>query len=122
MAGFVQIIEMQTSRIDEVMALTDELRSRASEGATVRRGTYTRDRDRAGYYMAILEFDSYAQRYDSSGERVGSEFRINDTTEGTQIAVGLATLADGGFAAAWNGNGPGDSDGIFGKTYDWLFI
>ncbi|HYI70286.1 MAG TPA: hypothetical protein VEX87_11100 [Skermanella sp.] len=66
--------------------------------------------------------DPHAQRYDSSGERVGSEFRINDTTEGTQIAVGLATLADGGFAAAWNGNGPGDSDGIFGKTYDWLFI
>jgi hypothetical protein len=66
--------------------------------------------------------DPHAQRYDSSGERVGSEFRINDTTDGTQIPIGLATLADGGFAAAWNGKGPGDSDGIFGKTYDWLFI
>ncbi len=48
MAGFVQIIELQTSRIDEVMALTDELRSRATEGSTVQRGTYTRDMDRPG--------------------------------------------------------------------------
>lgn len=36
--------------------LTDELRSRASEGSTVRRGTYTEDMDRAGYYVAIIEF------------------------------------------------------------------
>ena len=74
MAGFVQIIEIQTSRIDEVMALTDELRSTASEGATVRRGTYTRDRDRAGYYMTIIEFDSYESAMQNSNRPETSDF------------------------------------------------
>ncbi len=74
MAGFVQIIEIQTSRIDEVMGLTDELRSRASEGSTVRRGTYTRDLDRAGYYMAIIEFDSYESAMQNSNRPETGDF------------------------------------------------
>ncbi len=74
MAGFVQIIEIQTSRIDEVMALTDELRSRDSEGSTVRRGTYARDQDRAGYYMAIIEFDSYESAMQNSSRHETSDF------------------------------------------------
>ncbi len=74
MAGFVQIIEIQTSRIDELMALTEELRSRASDGSTVRRGTYTEDMDRAGYYMAIIEFDSYESAMENSNRPETSEF------------------------------------------------
>ncbi len=74
MAGFVQVIEIRTSRIDEVMALTDELRSKASEGSTVLRGTYTRDRDRAGYYMTIIEFDSYESAMQNSNRPETSDF------------------------------------------------
>jgi quinol monooxygenase YgiN len=74
MAGFVQIIEIQTSRIDEVIALTDEMRARASEESTVRRGTYTRDTDRAGYYMAIIEFDSYESAMQNSNRPETGDF------------------------------------------------
>ena len=43
MAGFIQIIEMQTSRIDEVEALIGELRNRLDDGgcSASRRGTMT---------------------------------------------------------------------------------
>lgn len=74
MAGFVQVIEIQTKRIDEVLALTDELRSRAAEGSTVRRGTYTEDRDQAGRYMAIVEFDSFESAMENSNRPETGEF------------------------------------------------
>ena len=83
MAGFVQVIEIQTSRIDELMALTDEMRSRASEGSTVRRGTYTEDMDRAGYYMAIIEFDSHESAMANSNRQETSDF-----------SAGMAELCD----------------------------
>ena len=61
MAGFTQIIEMQTSRIDEVEALIRELRNRLDDGrsSAPRRGTITADRDREGFYLSVVEFDSY---------------------------------------------------------------
>jgi len=61
MAGFVQIIEFKTSRIDEIKALGEEMRAqRAAGGASsVRRGTFTADRDRPGHYLNVIEFDSY---------------------------------------------------------------
>jgi len=61
MAGFMQIIEMQTSRIEEVEALIRELRDRLDDGGSSapRRGTMTADRDREGFYLSVIEFDSY---------------------------------------------------------------
>lgn len=58
MAGFIQIIEMKTSRIDEFDALLDELRSSGGP-MPMNRATTTADRDRPGYYLNIIEFDSY---------------------------------------------------------------
>ena len=55
MAGFTQIIEMQTSRIDEVEALIRERLVRTGAGD----GTVTADGDRDGLYLSIVEFDSY---------------------------------------------------------------
>ena len=74
MPGFVQIIEIQTSRIDEIRALIQELRSTASEGATVRRGTWTEDMDRSGYYVSIVEFDSYESAMANSNRPQTKEF------------------------------------------------
>ena len=56
MAGFIQIIEFQTSRIDEIQALTDERSLAQQPGSTVVRVTITADRDRPGYYLTIAEF------------------------------------------------------------------
>jgi hypothetical protein len=68
MAGFTQIIEMQTSRIDEVEALLRELRSRLDDGrsSAPRRGTLTADRDREGFYLSIVEFDSHESAEENS--------------------------------------------------------
>jgi hypothetical protein len=86
MAGFVQIVEYQTSRIDEVTAIVEKFRDdRLSQGdTTVGRGTATADRDRPGYYLSILEFDSYESAMENSNRP--------DTTE---FAARMAELCDG---------------------------
>lgn len=53
----------------------------------------------------------YGRRYDAGGNALDSEFRINATTAGTQIAQSLigsqdvATLADGHVVQVWSGTG-----------------
>ncbi|MDQ4093571.1 MAG: hypothetical protein M3143_09275 [Actinomycetota bacterium] len=83
MAGFIQIIEYQTSRIDEVQALIDERRFQAGD-TTVRRGTMTADRDRPGYYLTIIEFDSYEAAMENSNR-----------PETGELAAKMAKLCDG---------------------------
>jgi hypothetical protein len=75
MAAFVQIIEMQTSRIDEVEGLIRELRDRLDDGrsSSPRRGVITADRDRPGFYLSIVEFDSYDAAMENSGRPEVSE-------------------------------------------------
>jgi hypothetical protein len=67
---FVQILEYQTSRVDEIAALAKEFReemaAKAVGGAKPLRGTITTDRDRPGYYLSIIEFDSYEAAMESS--------------------------------------------------------
>jgi len=82
MAGFVQIIEIKTSRIDEMDALVEELRSRG-EAMPMVRATMTADRDRPGYYLNILEFDSYEQAMENSNR-----------PETTEMAGKMASLCD----------------------------
>jgi hypothetical protein len=76
MGGFVQIIEMQTSRIDEIEELLRELRNRLDEGrsSAPRRGTITEDRDRPGFYISIVEFDSYEAAMENSGRPEVNEY------------------------------------------------
>ncbi len=84
MAGFIQIIEYQTSRIDEVQALIEERRSQMAGDTTVRRGTLTADRDRPGYYLSIIEFDSYESAMENSNR-----------PETRELAASMAKLCDG---------------------------
>lgn len=75
MAGFVQIIEFETSRIDEVRALSDKMQEQASsEGTTVRRASYTQDRDRPNTYVSVVEFDSYESAMENSNSPRTQEF------------------------------------------------
>src|SRR5262245_15727305 len=60
----------------------------------------------------------FAQRYDNTGLRRGSEFRVNAFTTGTQRSPSVVAAADGDFVVVWAGQGPGDSYGIFGQRYD----
>jgi quinol monooxygenase YgiN len=84
MAGFIQIIEFRTSRIDEIQALADERSGQLREGSTAHRVTVTADRDRPGYYLTIAEFDSYESAMENSNRPETSEF-----------AAQMAKLCDG---------------------------
>lgn len=56
---FIQIIEMRTSRIDELQALEDEW-EKATEGKrTLRRAVVTRDRNDPDRYLVLAFFDDY---------------------------------------------------------------
>lgn len=82
MAGFVQIIEMKTSRIDEIDALVDEMRSQGGPMPMVR-AIMTADRDRPDHYLSILEFGSYAEAMENSNR-----------PETTELSMRLAALCD----------------------------
>ena len=76
MAGFVQIIEFQTSRRDEVEALGREIRDRLDDGrpSSPKRGTIVADRDRPNYYLNIVEFDSHEAAMENSSRPEVGEF------------------------------------------------
>ena len=59
MAGFVQIIEMKTSRYDEVDKLTDEWRAQTQGRRATGRAMVTKDRDKPNTYVVVVEFPSY---------------------------------------------------------------
>ncbi|HEX7744033.1 MAG TPA: hypothetical protein VF462_02060 [Micromonosporaceae bacterium] len=58
---FVQVIEYETDRPDEIRALGDEWsREQPAEGPPVR-VIMSQDRDNPGHFMMVVEFDSYEQ-------------------------------------------------------------
>jgi hypothetical protein len=76
MSGFIQIIEIQTSRYDEVEALGKDIRGRLDDGSpsSPLRGTIVADRDRPGVYLNIVEFDSYEAAMENSSRPETGEF------------------------------------------------
>lgn len=82
MAEFVQIIEIKTSRIEEVDALVEELRASGGQMPMVR-ALMAADRDRPGHYLSILEFDSYEEAMANSNK-----------PETTEMAQRMAALCD----------------------------
>lgn len=73
MAGFVQIIEFKTSRVNEIRDLVAEMGSRLGTGSALR-GTVTADLDRPGYYLNIVEFDSRHSAMENSARPEVGEF------------------------------------------------
>ncbi|APZ93269.1 PKD domain-containing protein [Fuerstiella marisgermanici] len=59
----------------------------------------------------------FAQRYDASGNPLGSEFLVNTTTVGEQIDPAVAMHESGSFVITWTGH-DGSSFGIFGQRFD----
>ena len=61
----------------------------------------------------------YARRFDAGGSALTNEFQVNATASGTQkdsvIAMDQAT---GDFVIAWQGEGPGDTAGIFFRRFN----
>ncbi|WP_328870573.1 hypothetical protein OHT76_10950 [Streptomyces sp. NBC_00287] len=59
---FVQIIDFETERLDEMEQLLEGARERAAgrEGGPTHR-TLLKDRDTPGRYLAVIEFESYEE-------------------------------------------------------------
>lgn len=82
MAGFVQIIEIKTSRIDEVDSLVEEMRAGGGPMPMLR-ATMTADRDQPDRYLSILEFESYESAMENSNK-----------PETAELAQRMASLCD----------------------------
>ncbi len=74
MAEFVQLMEIKTSRIDEVNVLVRKMVEKRGDRFLAGRAVHAADRDRAGYYFAIVEFDSYEEAMRNSNDPATGEF------------------------------------------------
>jgi quinol monooxygenase YgiN len=83
---FVQIMEFQTSRTDEMDAVEEEWRKATEGKRTLSRELKAQDRDRPGTYVVIAEFPSYE-----------AAMKNNDLPETQKIAEQMAKLAEGGI-------------------------
>jgi uncharacterized protein YfaQ (DUF2300 family) len=60
----------------------------------------------------------YGQRFDSNGNKVGSEFQVNTWTTDDQTNPSITSLSNGGFVVVWQSNGQDGSDfGVFGRIF-----
>ncbi len=84
MAKFIQIIEFQTSRPDEVETLHDQWQRETEGKRTADRVTITRDRDRPGTCIIVAEFASYDEA-----------MKNNDLPQTQRISEQMMKLADG---------------------------
>ncbi len=81
---FVQIVELVTSKPDEVEALVGEWLAQTKGRRTAQRGTFTKDRDRTDTYVQIVEFPSHRDAMANS-----------DLPETAAFAEQLAQLCEG---------------------------
>ncbi|MEZ0374456.1 MAG: fibronectin type III domain-containing protein [Candidatus Sericytochromatia bacterium] len=65
-------------------------------------------------YDPTYDYDIYGQRYNSSGTAVGSEFRVNSYTTGTQEGAVVSMDNNGDFVVAWESD---SQDGSFDSVY-----
>jgi hypothetical protein len=105
MARFVQIIEFQTSRIQEIEELERPSRTEGSAAPAFRRIVATADRERPGTYLTIVEFDSYESAMENSARPETSDF-----------AAKMAALCDGppvfrNLDVRWEDTGEADAGG-----------
>ena len=95
--GFIQIIEYQTSRIEEVEALGKEFREQSAQATGVAkplRGTVTADQDRPGFYLSIIEFESAEAAMEASNRPETQEFfgRLSGLMDGPPRFYNLAVV------------------------------
>lgn len=60
----------------------------------------------------------FGQRFLSSGVKAGSEFQVNTYTTSSQFISVVGADDAGNFIVAWEGVGPTDSFGVFGRRFN----
>lgn len=68
MAGFVQLMEFESSNIDEIVAFAKRMQEDRGDALLSTRATVTEDRDRPGTYLVIVEFNSYDEAMANSDD------------------------------------------------------
>jgi hypothetical protein len=83
--------------------------------------------DASGNFVVVWESSGqdgsgrgvFGQRYDSEGQRLGSEFRVNSFTRDYQEYPSVAVAPDGHFVVVWTSVfQDGNTQGVFGQRYD----
>ena len=64
----------------------------------------------------------FGQRFNAAGVAQGTEFLVNTTTTGNQNWSSVAMDADGNFVVIWDGEGTGDTDGIFAQRFNTCLL
>ena len=70
------------------------------------------DQDGDGYGI-------YGQRYDATGNEIGSEILINDETNGHQIIPRVTALPDGRIVVAWASEVGGNATDVYSEIIDY---
>jgi hypothetical protein len=60
----------------------------------------------------------FAQRFDASGNMVGTEFQVNVDPNGDQTYADVAIDSSGNFVVVWELSG-GATSGIYARMFDW---
>ena len=81
---FIQILEYETSRFDEITAAVDEYREATKGKRVTARARVGKDRERANRYVTIVEFESYEEA-----------MRNSELPETNALAEKLQKLASG---------------------------
>jgi uncharacterized delta-60 repeat protein len=67
---------------------------------------------------ALTGFGSFGRLFAADGTPAGGQFLVNDQIPGEQIFPNAAYDTDESFVVAWQGAGPGDGFGLFGRRFD----
>jgi quinol monooxygenase YgiN len=94
--AFAQIIEFNTSRIDEFDAALEEWLAQSKDWRTATRSLRTKDRDNPNTYVQIVEFPSYEAAMENSNRPETAEFsaRLAKLCDGPPTFRNLDVLAE----------------------------
>ncbi|HLG93013.1 MAG TPA: hypothetical protein VKY15_08560 [Acidimicrobiales bacterium] len=74
MAGFIQIMEFDTDRIEEVEALSRRMQEERGQDLLANKATIASDHHRTGHYLVLVEFDSYEEAMRNSNDPATGEY------------------------------------------------
>jgi hypothetical protein len=94
--GFVQVIDFQTSRYDEMRKIGEEWEEAAAGTSKARRRVMCEDRDNPGHYCNIIFFDSYESAMENSNDPVTQEYsqRLMALADGPPTVFNLNVIED----------------------------
>lgn len=100
MTEFVQLIEMTTTRFDEMQKYNEEWR-KANPDMMLDWSIIARDRDHPDQYVAIVHFDSFDVAMQNSADPRTAEFaaRMSDLCEGRVAFRNLDVVSTEGHLA-----------------------